>query len=132
MPGCETVALSKEAPVALVPSFLDLLQPLSAAMTAPTFESFVTILTGRVFARRRTVTGMIVAADAAAGSKHHSAYHRVFAAARWSLDELGLTVLGLALPLAGAPARPCWPWTTRSPASGGSRCSASACTTTPC
>ncbi|WP_419807495.1 transposase [Sphingomonas sp.] len=102
MPGCETVASNKEAPVALVPSFLDLLQPLSAAMTAPTFDSFLTILTGWVFARRRTVTGMILAADAtAAGAKHHSAYHRVFAAARWSLDELGLAVLGLALALAG-------------------------------
>ena len=100
MPGCETMASNKEAPVALVPSFLDLLQPLSAAMTAPTFESFVTILTGWVFARRRTVTGIIVAADAtAAGAKHHSAYHRVFAAARWSLDELGLAVLALALAL---------------------------------
>lgn len=97
MPGCETVALNKEAPVDLVPSFLDLLQPLSAVMTAPTFDSFLTILTGWVFARRRTVTGMIVAADAAVGAKHHSAYHRVFAAARWSLDELGLAVLGLAV-----------------------------------
>ena len=35
------------------------------------------------------------------GAKHHSAYHRLFAAARWSLDELGLAVLGLILPLLG-------------------------------
>jgi hypothetical protein len=33
------------------------------------------------------------------GHKHHSAYHRVFAAARWSLDELGLAVFRLILPL---------------------------------
>jgi SRSO17 transposase len=63
-------------------------------MTAPTFASFVTILTGWVFARRRTVTGMILAADAV-DTKHHSAFHRVFAAARWSLDELGLAVFDL-------------------------------------
>lgn len=87
--------------MALVPSFVDLLQPLSCAMTCPTFDSFLTILTGWVFARRRTVTGMIVAADAAAGEKHHSAYHRVFAAARWSLDELGLAAFGLVSPLLG-------------------------------
>jgi hypothetical protein len=100
MRGCETKALSKEAPVSLVPSFLDLLQPLSRAMTRPTFDSFLTVLTGWAFARRRTVTGMIVAAGAVGGaSKHHSAYHRVFAAARWSLDELGLAVFGLILPL---------------------------------
>jgi hypothetical protein len=100
MRGCEANALSKEAPVSLVPSFLDLLQPLSCVMTCPTFESFVTVVTGWAFARRRTVTGMILAAGAVgAGHKHHSAYHRVFAAARWSLDELGLAVFGLVLTL---------------------------------
>jgi SRSO17 transposase len=98
MRGCKTKALSKEAPVSLVPSFLDLLQPLSCVMTCPTFDSFLTVLGGWVFARRRTVTGMILAADAV-GTKHHSAYHRLFAAARWSLDELGLAVLALVLPL---------------------------------
>ena len=100
MRGCESNALSKEAPVSLVPSFLDLLQPLSCVMTCPTFDSFLTLLTGWAFARRRTVTGMIVAAGAVGdGAKHHSAYHRVFASARWSLDELGLAVFGLILPL---------------------------------
>jgi DDE superfamily endonuclease len=87
--------------VSLVPSFTELLQPLSCAMTCPTFDSLLTVLTGWVFARRRTVTGMILAAGAAVGAKHHSAYHRLFAAARWSLDELGLAVFGLVLPLVG-------------------------------
>jgi SRSO17 transposase len=100
MHGCETKALSKEAPVSLVPSFIDLLQPLSCVMTAPSFVSLQTLLTGWIFARRHTVTGMMLAADAV-GTKHHSAYHRLFAAARWSLDELGLAVFGLMLPLLG-------------------------------
>ena len=59
--------------------------------TVPTFSSFLTVLTGWVFARRRVVTRMIEAADAV-GAKHHSAFHRVFSAARWSLDELGLAI----------------------------------------
>jgi hypothetical protein len=102
MRGCKTKALSKEAPVSLVPSFLDLLQPLSCAMTMPTFHSFLTLLAGWVFARRHTVTGMILAADAVGTkAKHHSAYHRLFAAARWSLDELGLAVFALMLPFLG-------------------------------
>jgi hypothetical protein len=70
MRGCKTKALSKEAPVSLVPSFVDLLQPLSCVMTAPSFNSFLTLLTG----------------------------WRLFSAARWSLDELGLAVLGLLIP----------------------------------
>ena len=81
----------------LVPSFLVLLQQVAFVMTVPTFASFVTVLTGWVFARRRTVTGALLAADAV-GTKHHSAFHRVFAAARWSLDELGLAVFRLILP----------------------------------
>lgn len=81
----------------LVPSFLELLQPLAGVMTAPSFTTFVTLLSGWVFARRRTVTGMILAARAEDG-KHHSAFHRFFAAAQWSLDELGLTVFGLISP----------------------------------
>jgi hypothetical protein len=69
-------------------------------MTAPSFQSFLTAVTGWVFAHRHTVTGIIVAADAV-GTKHHSAYHRLFASARWSLDELGLAVFQLILPLLG-------------------------------
>lgn len=75
----------------LVPSFADLLQPLASLMTAPSFANLTTILTGWVFAPRRTVTGMIVAAEAV-GHKHHATFHRLFAQARWSLDEMGLAV----------------------------------------
>jgi len=78
----------------LVSSFVDVLQQLSCVMTAPTFASFVTVLTGWVFARRHTVTRMILAADAV-GTKHHSAFHRLFAKAEWVLDDLGLAVFGL-------------------------------------
>ncbi len=81
----------------LVSSFLAVLEQLSFVMTYPTFNSFVILLTGWVFARRRTVTGMLLAAGAV-GSKHHSAFHRVFSKARWSLDDLGLTVLELIRP----------------------------------
>jgi hypothetical protein len=81
----------------LVPSFLEPVQQVSFVMSAPTCNSFLTVLTGWVFARRRVITRMIEAADAVE-SKHHSAFHRVFSAARWSLDELGLAVLALIEP----------------------------------
>lgn len=78
----------------LVPGFMALLQGLSATMTAPTFDSLVTVLTGWVFASRRMVTRMILAAGDAAG-KHYSSYHRLFSTARWSLDRVGLAVFDL-------------------------------------
>lgn len=81
----------------LVSSFLELVQQLACVMTAPSFHTLVTILTGWVFARRRTVTGVIVAANAV-GAKHHSSFHRLFAKAEWCLDDLGLTVFGLIEP----------------------------------
>jgi hypothetical protein len=89
--------------LSLVPSFLALVQPLDWAMGAPSFRSFLTILTGWIFASRRTITGMLVAAGVA-GTRHHAAFHRLFSAARWSLDELGLLVFQLILPwVGGAP-----------------------------
>ena len=78
----------------LVPGFTELLQGLSATMTAPTFASLTTVLTGWVFANRHTVTRMILAAGETA-EKHFSSYHRLFSAARWSLDALGLAVFDL-------------------------------------
>ena len=78
-------------------SFVEFLQPVVLVFTAPTFSSFLTVLTGWVFARRRVVTRMIEAADAV-GAKHHSAFHRVFSAARGSLDELGLAIFALIEP----------------------------------
>ncbi len=63
-------------------------------MTAPTIDTCVTVQTGCVFAHRRTVTGMILAADTV-GTKHYSAFHRLFAKAEWYLDELGVAVFKL-------------------------------------
>jgi DDE superfamily endonuclease len=85
--------------VELVPPFLDLLQPFRDQMTRPTFASLLTVLSGWVLCRRHTVSGALCCgiAAGAAVTKHHSAYHRVFSAARWSLDAVGLGVLGLVM-----------------------------------
>ena len=85
----------------LVSSFAIVLQELAVVMTVPSFHNFLTILTGWVFAKRRTVTGMLTAAGLA-GKRHHAAFHRLFAAARWSLDALGLAVFRVLEPLLGA------------------------------
>jgi hypothetical protein len=72
-----------------------LLQPFFQQMTAPTSASFATLVAGWILARRHHVTGAL--RPLAAPPKHHSAYHRVFAAARWSLDAVGLGLLKLIL-----------------------------------
>jgi hypothetical protein len=89
--GAEKLAMS------LVVPFTELVQQVACSMTAPSLATFRILVTGWVFAPRRTVTGMILAAQAV-GLKHHSAFHRLFASARWSLDTLGLKLFDLALP----------------------------------
>jgi len=84
----------------LVSSFAIVLQDLAIGMTAPSFANFVTLLSGLTFAKRRTVTGMLLAAGVA-GRRHHAAFHRFFSAARWSRDALGLAVFRLLEPLCG-------------------------------
>ena len=81
----------------LVPSFLDLLQPFAVLMTAPIFAKLTVLACGWIFAERRNVTGLIVAADALE-HKHFSTCHRFFATAKWPLDELGFAVLRLVRP----------------------------------
>ena len=84
----------------LVPGFVALMQPFLSTMTTPTFDSLITVVTGWVFASRRTVTRMILAAGSSA-DKHFSSYHRVFSNARWSLDAVGLAVFDLLRPWLG-------------------------------
>ncbi len=93
----------QEALVSVVSSFAVVLQELAVVMTVPSFRNFVTILAGWVFARRRTITG-ILTASGIAGKRHHSAFHRLFAEASWALDALGLAVFRVLEPL--LPPRP--------------------------
>jgi hypothetical protein len=86
----------------LVPDFAVLLQGVAATMTGPTFQSFVTIAAGWVLAQRRTVTRMILASGDTA-DKHYSSYHRLFSAARWSLDAVGLALFDLIEPYLEGP-----------------------------
>jgi DDE superfamily endonuclease len=72
----------------LVPGFVLLLQPFASTMTAPTFDSLTTLM-----------TGWLAAGEMA--DKHYSSYHRVFSAARWSLDAVGLAVFALVGPFFG-------------------------------
>ena len=76
----------------LVHGFITLLQPFVSTMTVPTFDSLVTVLTGWVFASRRTVTWMILAAGDAA-DKHYSTCREATAeqviawySSRWSIE----------------------------------------------
>jgi hypothetical protein len=73
----------------IVPAFAELLQVFAVVMTAPTQKNFQRLVVGWIFAPRRTITGMLRAGGT---NRHHSAYHRFFAEAKWSIDRAGLAV----------------------------------------
>jgi hypothetical protein len=75
---------------------MPLLQVFTLAMTEPTAESFRQLVSGWIFAPRRTIMGALRSIDP---TKHHSAYHRIFASASWSIDQVGLAVFDLAVKL---------------------------------
>jgi len=78
-------------------ALLDDIGVFASCFTQPSFERFVTLLTGwTLCVGKHTVTGVLRAAGVV-GHEHHSGYHRFFARAAWSRDQVGLTLLGLLL-----------------------------------
>jgi len=80
------------APMEVVQSFHVILQVVSGVMTAPTAKTFQTLVAGWLLAPRRTIIGMVRCSDT---DRHHSAFHRLFATAVWSIDKAGLAVFDL-------------------------------------
>ena len=85
-------------PSTIVPeSFICLLTAFEPCFGAPSFRTFVTLVTGWVHCLgRRTVTAVVVAAGAV-GQRHISVFHRFFARAQWALDDLGQVLFRLAV-----------------------------------
>jgi DDE superfamily endonuclease len=71
-------------------SFAAVLAPLRVCFTAPTFATFTALVVGMIAQTGpRTVCGMLVGAGLAQ-RWHHARAHRLFAAARWCADAVGV------------------------------------------
>lgn len=74
-----------------------LLDAFAGCFTTPTFAVFQAMVIGLLAQTgQRTVCGMLTGAGLATSWSHHRA-HRFFSTARWSVDQIGLTVLDLVL-----------------------------------
>lgn len=79
-------------------TFIELLAGFEGCFTAPSYRSFVVLVSGWVQCMgRRTVTAVVIAAGAA-GTRHISVFHRFFSHAHWGLDDLGRVIFQLTLP----------------------------------
>jgi len=87
--------------ILLTASFLALLADFRGVFTGPSFDNFLVLVSGMVHAMgSHRITDMLRAAGPAA-TKHFVTYYRFFSRGRWSLDEVGIVVLGLAMKLCG-------------------------------
>lgn len=84
------------ASLPLLTSFAALLTPLRGCFPRQaTYENFVAVMFGWVMAQGTgTLSSALVAADLT-GSKHWSAFYRLFSRGTWCIDTLGLTVAEL-------------------------------------
>jgi DDE superfamily endonuclease len=76
-------------------SFVDLLQQLTPVFTAPTFQTFVQILTGWVFSQRHRYVTEVIFSGGNIDNGHWSRFHRFFSHAAWDLDRLSLFIAKL-------------------------------------
>ena len=69
-------------------NFIDLLLPFQAAFCAPSFQTFIALMTGWVLSHRRRFVTELIQSAGCVGKGHHSRYHRFFSQSVWELDEL--------------------------------------------
>ncbi|MCQ4045116.1 transposase [Streptantibioticus rubrisoli] len=77
------------------PSVAAVLAVCRSCFTVPTFRTFCVLVTGMIAqTRHRTVCGMLLGTGLER-VWHHARCHRLFSAARWSVDEVGLALADL-------------------------------------
>lgn len=85
-------------------TFLDLLQHFTPVFTAPTFRTFMDVLTGWTFTQRHVYVTEVIFSSNNVGKGHWSRFHRFFSHAAWDIDVLSmhLAVLVVSLLAPGA------------------------------
>jgi hypothetical protein len=74
----------------LTHSFVDLLQHFAPVFTAPTFQTFVQVVTGWVLSHRHRYVTEVIFSGGNIGNGHWCRFHRFFSHAAWDPDTLAL------------------------------------------
>ena len=70
----------------LTDSFLTLLQSFDPVFTAPTYQTFVVIITGWILSQRHRYVTEVIFSSGRVGDGHWSRFHRFFSHAAWDID----------------------------------------------
>jgi hypothetical protein len=81
----------------LTASFLDLLQQFSPVFTAPTYQTFVSIVSGWVLSQRHRFITEVIFSSGNVGNGHWSRFHRFFSHAAWDIDTFSLFLARLVM-----------------------------------
>jgi hypothetical protein len=79
----------------LTSSFLDLLQHFSPVFTAPTYQTFVWIVSGWVLSQRHRFITELIFSSGNVGNGHWSRFHRFFSHAAWDIDTFSMSLAKL-------------------------------------
>ena len=74
----------------LTDSFLSLLQNFAPVFTAPTYPTFVIVVTGWILSQRHRYITEIIFSSGHVGDGHWCRFHRFFSQAAWDIDFLSL------------------------------------------
>jgi DDE superfamily endonuclease len=76
----------------LTSSFLDLLQPFAPVFTAPTYHTFVVIVSGWVLSQRHRFITEVIFSGGHVGIGHWARFHRFFSHAAWDIDGFSMAL----------------------------------------
>ena len=79
----------------LTDSFLTLLQNFAPVFTAPTYQTFVVIVTGWIISQRHRYVTEVIFSSGRVGDGHWSRFHRFFSHAAWDIDTFSLRLAKL-------------------------------------
>jgi hypothetical protein len=81
----------------LTASFLDLLSQFAPVFTAPTYRTFVWIVSGWVLSQRHRFITEVIFSSGNVGNGHWSRFHRFFSHAAWDIDTFSLFLAKLVM-----------------------------------
>ena len=92
----------------LTPSFAALLLHFASVFTAPTFRTFVQIVTGWILSQRHRYITEVIFSGSNVGNGHWSRFHRFFSHASWDIDALSMFLAKLVVTILAPGATLLW------------------------
>jgi DDE superfamily endonuclease len=92
----------------LTSSFLDLLLHFAPVFTAPTYQTFVVIVTGWVLSQRHRFITEVIFSGGHVGIGHWARFHRFFSHAAWDIDTFSMALAKLVVTILAPGAELLW------------------------